>query len=922
LHDLLFLLHFGSSCAMELVGTYPCEDGELSVVAAPLRQYDVQLRVTDVVAHGQLKQTFVNPTSHTLEVTYCFPVLPSLTVCGFRADLAGSCVQGRVMGKQEARTVYRKALASEQIACLLEKPVGDVMRLSLGALPANAEAVITLDFVLELQTQGAGLRLGFPAVVGGRYPLALPLGAGREERLAADDERAAVAEAARGPGTAAFSFTMDLEMPCAITAVSSPTHEGLSVASSAAVGLDSTTSVRATATLTLPSMPLGEVVVEMTLAAPLVPRCWMEPCAQGYDTAASLVVLHPEAMDLSHLFPSPVSDARPTEFIFLLDRSGSMNGERIQHAAEALQLFLRSLPPGCRFNIVGFGSRFQVLFEGASVAYDETSLKTASEHAQGVKADLGGTELLEPLQFVLEQPATPGFNRALILLTDGAVSNSNRVINLVKQHDAGIYTLGIGRSVSHDLVEGLAAAGGGAAEFAVSSNDRLEAKVVRQLTRAMSHESGIQLTHVEWPDATIEAMAPALHTGRAWRGEKIVLAALLSFEALAGESVRLHFQRGEEQTATMELAISQPQLSSRLHAAVGRLLMEDLDARACSKQGEERQALVSELVALGTRLQLVSKHTSMVAVDEWSVVDEQSGGSRGASMSANHGASGCALQVDFPSPETMVQAIRQKATERWTSGQRTAEEASAVEALYRDALHVATQGMSTTHPLRLETSLAFSGFLQEQGRKDEACQLARIAFEDAIAELDNVAEDSYKESTLIMQNIRDSLTLMTADEDDDDDAAGPDTAAGAASAVAVAASASAAPAAPPPPAAPSAPTACAAVAAATKEDKASAHSLQRLLLLQSFSGSWEASAELSQILGIAVASLSPEGGVSGAAWATALCVAFLQLRLATRSEEWSLVAAKARASISAEGALADDLVAKACTALQASWVAA
>merc|ERR1712014_201250 len=49
---------------------------------------------------------------------------------------------------------------------------------------------------------------------------------------------------------------------------------------------------------------------------------------------------------------------------------------------------------------------------------------------------------------------------------------------------------------------------------------------------------------------------------------------------------------------------------------------------------------------------------------------------------------------------------------------------------------------------------------------DEACKMARTAFEDAIAELDNVAEDSYKDSTLIMQLLRDNLTLWTSDQED------------------------------------------------------------------------------------------------------------------------------------------------------------
>eukprot|EP00968_Pinguiococcus_pyrenoidosus_P016421 scaffold1590_cov239-Pinguiococcus_pyrenoidosus.AAC.13 len=52
---------------------------------------------------------------------------------------------------------------------------------------------------------------------------------------------------------------------------------------------------------------------------------------------------------------------------------------------------------------------------------------------------------------------------------------------------------------------------------------------------------------------------------------------------------------------------------------------------------------------------------------------------------------------------------------------------------------------------------------------DEACQLAKSAFDEAIAELDTLSEESYKDSTLIMQLLRDNLTLWTSDQEDGQD---------------------------------------------------------------------------------------------------------------------------------------------------------
>merc|ERR1712032_567438 len=85
---------------------------------------------------------------------------------------------------------------------------------------------------------------------------------------------------------------------------------------------------------------------------------------------------------------------------------------------------------------------------------------------------------------------------------------------------------------------------------------------------------------------------------------------------------------------------------------------------------------------------------------------------------------------------------------------------------YEDAQNVAEKDLAVTHPIRLGLALNFSVFQYEVLLKpDEACKMARSAFEDAIAELDSVDESSYKDSTLIMQLLRDNLTLWTSDQE-------------------------------------------------------------------------------------------------------------------------------------------------------------
>merc|ERR1712107_107368 len=99
-------------------------------------------------------------------------------------------------------------------------------------------------------------------------------------------------------------------------------------------------------------------------------------------------------------------------------------------------------------------------------------------------------------------------------------------------------------------------------------------------------------------------------------------------------------------------------------------------------------------------------------------------------------------------------------------GDKKNSAAQSAKLAYEEAAKVAEKDLAVTHPIRLGLALNQSVFMYEVlAQPDEACKMARTAFEDAIAELDNVAEESYKDSTLIMQLLRDNLIRRTSDQE-------------------------------------------------------------------------------------------------------------------------------------------------------------
>ena len=118
---------------------------------------------------------------------------------------------------------------------------------------------------------------------------------------------------------------------------------------------------------------------------------------------------------------------KKAEFVFIVDRSGSMSGSRIDAAKEALLLLLKSLPVGCTFNVVSFGNDFSLLFSDGSQPYSKETLDQALELQKTMSANMGGTEILNPLKAVFKKDPSPGMPRQVFLITDGEVGNTNEV---------------------------------------------------------------------------------------------------------------------------------------------------------------------------------------------------------------------------------------------------------------------------------------------------------------------------------------------------------------------------------------------------------------------------------------------------------------------------------------------------------------
>ena len=173
------------------------------------------------------------------------------------------------------------------------------------------------------------------------------------------------------------------------------------------------------------------------------------------------------------------------EFIFILDRSGSMDGERIVSALKALELFIRSIPPKSKFNVVSFGSSYLPLYPN-SIIFNNENMNDALNRIKSFEADLGGTELYAPIEYVLSQPHNNECPKNVFVLTDGDISDTQRVLDKIKEfsYHTRVHSFGIGSGASIYLVKEIAKEGKGSSTLIADNDPQLKAKVVRTLRLA------------------------------------------------------------------------------------------------------------------------------------------------------------------------------------------------------------------------------------------------------------------------------------------------------------------------------------------------------------------------------------------------------------------------------------------------------
>src|SRR6185295_106938 len=206
--------------------------------------------------------------------------------------------------------------------------------------------------------------------------------------------------------------------------------------------------------------------------------------------------------------------AIPREAIFVIDTSGSMQGTSLAQAQEALELAIRRLSAGDRFNVIEFNSYAQRLYADARPATPE-NVERAVRWVRGLRAQ-GGTEMARALDLALDGRETPGRIRQIMFLTDGAVGNEDYLLAMIRERlgDSRLFTVGIGSAPNSHFMTKAAQFGAGTFTY-IGRIDEVKEKMDALFAKLESPM--LKGVRIDWGDAEgVEAwprQVPDLYSG-------------------------------------------------------------------------------------------------------------------------------------------------------------------------------------------------------------------------------------------------------------------------------------------------------------------------------------------------------------------------------------------------------------------------
>ncbi|KAF4949128.1 hypothetical protein FGADI_9132 [Fusarium gaditjirri] len=474
-------------------------------VGYPLLNSRYDYKVKDVFVEATLTETYEAQTNIEREVSYIFEVPPEASVIGFTARVGSTQIEGIVEEKTEANNKYQKAKDAGVQAWKLDKVNDEVFQISLGNASPNSKIIIritlasvTYAYVISSDTIEDSVRLTIPAGLAPRP------GAGPASQTT-------VPTAPAGANAVTITVGIEAEENFSIQDLECLSHRarifyGFSDDSAEHLSprekQQQKKDWKAYVKFESKQFIAKHFVLAWTVPEVDEARCQVEQLSTAGNQAPTFAF----ALTLVSNF-----DLGPEEheYIFLVDNSGSMSGQRTQNANGVVKAMLGSLPGqrNSTFNIYTFNTSASSILPGKrSVPYDTSNVANALNQLKA--SAYGGTDIDKALKTVFSERNSSKPRCSVIVITDGLDWGVTAAMKTVQQNVANaaasskllrVFVLGLGDDVSRGMCEALARAGSGATAYITESElyDDHQTEKAQTLITAINR-APVRVRSIDW----------------------------------------------------------------------------------------------------------------------------------------------------------------------------------------------------------------------------------------------------------------------------------------------------------------------------------------------------------------------------------------------------------------------------------------
>lgn len=426
--------------------------------------------INGILATVSVTQSFLNTSDSIANGLYTFPLPENSAVNYLKIQIGNREIEGKILEKNEAKRIFNHAKATGRKASLIEQHRPNLFTNKIANIAPNEQITVTLKYVQHVDYNNGEFSLRFPMSITPRYT---PINPEHSVNIDKNKVTSALTQF-ESLNKNNINLRVNLNAGVTLDEITSPSHslklsnnhlngEPVKInVGNVQVPMDKDFILQwrptpsSTPQLSLFNQTLdGE---EYTLAM-LLP-----PSINAITNEVSNTTVSPKALS---------SFAR--DITFIIDTSGSMQGESIKQAKQSLRFAINTLSPQDSFNIIAFESNSHNLFNQTHMATPENIVKALKFIAQ-LSAN-GGTEMYKPLASALTMPQTELQHseaiKQILFITDGAVSNELSLFKLIKNtHNLPrLFTVGIGSAPNGFFMRKAAQFGQGSYTFIGNVNE-------------------------------------------------------------------------------------------------------------------------------------------------------------------------------------------------------------------------------------------------------------------------------------------------------------------------------------------------------------------------------------------------------------------------------------------------------------------